>query len=57
LYWPGWTASIDGQPVEVRPAPDLGYIQIDVLRGEHHIEFSLGRTPIRVVGETVSLAA
>ena len=57
LYWPGWTAAIDSQAVEARPAPDLGYIQIDVPRGEHRIEFSLGRTPIRVAGETISIIA
>ncbi|HZY45654.1 MAG TPA: hypothetical protein VFF70_12990, partial [Anaerolineae bacterium] len=57
LYWPGWIASIDGQSVEVKAAPDLGYVQIDVPPGEHRIEFSLGRTPIRVIGELVSIVA
>ncbi len=57
LYWPGWLASIDGQNVEAMPAPDLGYIQIDVPRGEHRVEFSLGHTTIRVIGELVSIVA
>jgi hypothetical protein len=57
LYWPGWTASIDGQSVEARPAPDLGYLQIDVPHGQHRMEFDLGRTPVQVMGETVSWLA
>lgn len=57
LYWPGWTATIDGQSVEAIPAPDLGYVQIDVPHGEHRVEFDLGRTPIRAAAETISLIA
>ena len=57
IYWPGWQAFIDGQPIETRAAPDLGYIQIDVPRGEHRVEFKLGNTPIRTAGEIISLIA
>jgi hypothetical protein len=56
-YWPGWQAFVDDQPIETRAAPDLGYLQIDVPRGEHRIEFKLGNTPIRTGGEIVSLIA
>ncbi len=56
-YWPGWQAFVDDQPIETRAAPDLGYIQIDVPRGEHRIDLRLGNTPIRTSGELVSLAA
>jgi hypothetical protein len=57
LYWPGWQAVVDGQPIETRAAPDLGYIQIDLPRGEQRVEFKLGNTPIRTCGEIVSLIA
>jgi hypothetical protein len=56
-YWPGWQASVDDQPIETHAAPDLGYIQIDVPRGEHQIEFKLGNTPIRTISEVISLIA
>jgi hypothetical protein len=56
-YWPGWQAFVDGQPIETRAAPDLGYVQIDVPRGEHRVEFKLGNTPIRTIGEIISLIA
>jgi hypothetical protein len=57
LYWPGWTATIDGQPAALRAAPDLGYIQIDVPQGGHRVELELGRTPLRLAGELISLLA
>ena len=56
-YWPGWQAFVDGQPIETRAAPDLGYIQIDVPRGEQRVEFKLGNTPLRTGGEIISLIA
>ena len=55
LYWPGWSASIDGQSAEAKPAPDLGYVQVSVLRGEHRVALWLGRTPVRAMGEALSL--
>ena len=57
IYWPGWQAFIDGQPIETRAAPDLGTIQIDVPRGDQRVEFRLGNTPIRTAGEIISLIA
>jgi hypothetical protein len=54
LYWPGWIASIDGQNIEAKAAPDLGYIQIEVPNGEHRIDFNFSNTPIRSVAETLS---
>ncbi len=56
-YWPGWTAAIDGQTVPIGPAPDLGTIQIEVPRGEHHIDLQLGRTPLEQASEWLSLLA
>ena len=56
-YWPGWQTVVDDQPIETRAAPDLGYIQIDVPRGEHRVEFKLGNTPSRTGGEVTSLIA
>nr|MBP7689272.1 hypothetical protein [Thermoflexales bacterium] len=57
LYWPGWTATIDGQTTSIRAVPDLGYIQIEVSQGAHQIVLELSRTPLRVGAEWVSLVA
>ena len=56
-YWPGWQAVVNDQLIDTRAAPDLGYIQIDLLRGEHQVKFKLGNTPIRTGGEIISLIA
>lgn len=57
LYWPGWTATIDGQTTSISAVPDLGYVQIEVPQGAHQIVLELGRTPLRVGAEWVSLMA
>lgn len=57
LYWPGWSAMLDGQPSTIGAAPDLGYIQIEAPRGTHQIVFELGRTPLRSIAELTSLIA
>ena len=54
LFWPGWAAWIDGQPAEIRAAPDLGYTQIDVSRGSHRLDFKLMDTPLRAFSGAVS---
>ncbi|MGD8245101.1 MAG: hypothetical protein PVI63_07905, partial [Anaerolineae bacterium] len=55
LYWPGWRATVDGTPVEVRATPDSGYLSAEVPAGRHVVEIWLGRTPLRLGAEAVSL--
>jgi hypothetical protein len=55
-YWPGWRATVDGTPVPVWPTPDSGYLTLPIPVGEHAVDVWLGRTPIRLVAELVSLA-
>jgi len=57
LYWPGWQARADGQPLDIRPADGLGWIAFDLPRGDHTVELQLGDTPIRRAGNIVSLIA
>ncbi len=57
MHWPGWSAEVDGQPVEVRPAPGSGLITLDVPPGEHEVTLRLERTPLRLGAELLSLAA
>jgi len=55
-YWPGWRATVDGAPVEVKPAPDSGYLTLAVPAGRHMVVMWLGRTPLRLGTELTSLA-
>lgn len=56
-YFPGWQGYVDGQPVETRPIEGLGYIGLAVPQGSHQVTLRLERTPVRAVGEGLSLAA
>ena len=56
-YWPGWRATVDSAPVEVKPAPDSGYLTLAVPAGRHVVVMWLGRTPLRAVAEGLSVAA
>ena len=57
MAWPGWAASMDGDPLAVEVAPGSGLISLRIPPGEHLVELKLGRTPARLAGEIVALAA
>jgi hypothetical protein len=57
LYWPGWQATADGQLLALRPYPGSGLITFDLPPGAHTVTLWLGRTPIRLAAELLSLAA
>lgn len=57
LHWPGWTAVLDGAATASRPATGSGLVSLDVPAGAHTLTLSLGRTPVRLAAEWLSLAA
>ena len=57
LYWPGWRARVDGERFPLRAAESLGRITLDLPAGEHSVALTLGRTPLRLAAELVSLLA
>lgn len=59
LYFPGWTAKIDGNPVNIQfQNPDYpGLILVNCASGKHVIEFSFQRTKVRMFAEAASLSA
>ena len=54
-YWPGWQATVDGSPIETWPTLDSGYLALTVPAGEHTVALWLGRTPVRLAAESISL--
>jgi hypothetical protein len=52
--FPGWTVSIDGVHVAHRRSGPYALIAVDVPAGEHVVAVRFERTPVRVVGETIS---
>ncbi len=56
LYWPGWEAKADGQPVNIYPAPNgLGWVALDLPQGEHRLEVTLGNTDLRRTASLISI--
>lgn len=54
MYWPGWTATANGQPIAISPSAGSGLIQLELPPGEQTISLNLKRTPVRAVAEVVS---
>lgn len=54
-FFPGWKATVDGQPVEIRPANWMGRA-VPITRGSHQVEFRFQPASVRV-GLFVTLAA
>jgi len=57
LYWPGWGAWVDGEPLDVWPVTGSGYLALTVPPGEHTVVLRLGRTSVRAAAEASSLCA
>lgn len=54
-YWfPGWRATVDGQPAETSAQPNHGGIRVAMPAGIHQVILTLGRTTARRAAELVS---
>ena len=54
MYWPGWAATANGQPIAISPSAGSGLIQLELPPGEQTISLNLKRTTVRAVAEGVS---
>jgi len=54
LYFPGWTARVDGKPVEITPSKE-GNIELTVVPGEHTLTLNFEDTWPRVAGKFISV--
>jgi hypothetical protein len=52
--FPGWRATVDGQPVPHRTEPPYGLIAVEVPAGQHEVAIRHGTTPARSAGALVS---
>ncbi|MFO7632534.1 MAG: 6-pyruvoyl-tetrahydropterin synthase-related protein, partial [Caldilinea sp.] len=55
FYFPGWSATIDGQPAELRPDPERGMQTLTAPAGVHRIVISGLGTPLQQATTWVSL--
>ena len=60
-WFPGWRARVDGALHPIGPGhdgfDDGGLIRVRVPAGRHDVRIGFGRTPLRVVCDSISLAA
>jgi uncharacterized membrane protein len=53
--FPGWTATVNGQPAAIKTGEDLGDIVLELSAGAHHIRLDYLDTPPRRTGGYASL--
>jgi len=56
-YFPGWQASVDGQPAAINPDVANGRIALALAPGRHQVALRLGATPLQGAAGAISLAA
>ncbi|MCL4303264.1 MAG: hypothetical protein KJ077_46690 [Anaerolineae bacterium] len=57
LYWPGWQLYLDEQPAAFTVTEPTGLIQTTVPAGEHILALRLESTPLRTLGQGLTLGA
>jgi uncharacterized membrane protein YfhO len=54
-YFPGWVASIDSQSVAINHNNSFDYMDLEVPSGIHKISLEFRNTPIREIGNLISI--
>lgn len=55
FFFPGWRARLDGELTAVAPSQGTGLLQISLPAGDHVLLVEYGNTPVRRVGNAVSV--
>lgn len=55
FYFPGWQATVDGVPTELRPEPETGRMELIVGPGHHAIEIKFKDTLLRMFAKAISI--
>lgn len=55
FYFPGWAATVDGQPVKTRPSTPGGLITVAAPAGQHTLRLELRPTAPQRIGTSLSL--
>jgi hypothetical protein len=56
FWFPGWTATLDGQALPIGPSPRMGLTSFRVPPGTHRVEMRFGATLMRQVAWVLGLA-
>jgi hypothetical protein len=55
VYFPNWIVYLDNNKTDLNLDPDLGLIQLNVNKGQHHLVAYFKNTPIRTLSDYISL--
>jgi len=55
FYYPGWSVTLDGEPVPIAPSDPEGLISFTVPAGEHTVRVRFGETPLRLGADAISI--
>ncbi len=56
-YFPGWQATVNGQPADITPDAQIGLITLDLPAGEHLVTLEYVGTPTQHVAALISLVS
>ncbi|MDD5567428.1 MAG: 6-pyruvoyl-tetrahydropterin synthase-related protein [Patescibacteria group bacterium] len=56
LWFPGWTATLDGKKIPIEIWSDLGIMRVEIPQGTHNLDIVFKNTTSRQIGNMVSLA-
>lgn len=56
-YFPGWSVTVDNQPVNINYNNKYGTMNINIPSGSHTIDTQFIETPIRVVSDMISIVS
>jgi len=56
-YFPGWEATIDNEPIMIRPVPGSGLMTLSLPAGEYELALRFRETPLRLVVDGISIIA
>jgi len=55
IYWPGWSAFVDGKKVDIRYNNPGGVMQLSIPPRNHNVILMFEETPMRLFADTISL--
>lgn len=56
-YFPGWTVWANGKAISLQDPDELGLVRFDLPSGKYTVKAEFANTPVRVFGNTLSLAS
>ena len=57
FYFPGWQATVDGQPAPTAAVTERGLIGVTLPEGQHQVRLSFTETPLRTTANWLSVIA